>query len=154
MPDELRRSDRPVWPRLKAALLTGVVVICFPVIGSALYLSSAYLTLRGRLGRPFPRLGGFLFASAWAAVATIAACRFFPAHLLPRIGDLYLLGIVLTAYRFPWRPAVYLFVLALALAAWVRAPASDLSWLASFAVISLCSIAVIARLKPQPRSPG
>ena len=137
-------------PRLKLALLSTIIVVFFPIIGTALYISTGFIWLRDRLARASPRLDGFLFASAWAAIATLLACRLFPEHLLSRMDDIYLLGIVLTAYRFTWRSAAFLFVLALALIVWMRPPAADWSWLISFATISLCSIVVMARLKAAP----
>jgi len=140
--------------RLKVFLLTTLIVVFFPIIGSALYISTGFAWLRERAGLGSFRSAGFLFASAYAAVATMVAWRLFQGHLLPRFSDIYLLGIVLTAYRFTWRSAAYLFVLALAVSAWVEAPASDWYRLVSFAAVAVCSIVVVARLKAVPVRAG
>lgn len=139
-----------VCSRLKVILLTTVIVAFFPIIGSALYISAGFISLRERLGPRTLRPDGFLFACAYAAIATIAAWRLSQGHPLSQFSDIFLLGIVLTAYRFTWRSAVYLFVVALAVSAWVQPPAPDWYRLVSFAVLSVCSIVVVARLKTIP----
>lgn len=131
-------------------LLTAVIVVFFPIVGTALYLSTAFAWLRERAGLRLLRPQGFLFASAYATIAAVIAFRLFQGHLLPRFSDIYLLGIVLTAYRFNWRPAAYLFLLAVVLSAWLQPPVSGSYWLVSFAVLSVCSIAVVSRLKTLP----
>lgn len=139
-----------LYQRLKAAFLTTVIVVFFPIIGTALYISTGFIWLREHFGPRSLRFDGFLFASAYAALATAAACELFKGHLLPRFNDIYLLGIVLTAYRFTWRSAAYLLALALALSAWAQPPVSDRYGMISFAAVSVCSIAVMARLKTVP----
>lgn len=148
MPDNGPTSH--VCPRLKAILLTTVIVAFFPIIGSALYISTGFISLRERVGLRSLPSNGFLFASAYAAIASIAAWRLSQGHPLSEFNDIYLLGIVLTAYRFTWRSAAYLFVLALALSAWLDPLAPDWYRMVSFAAVSVCSIVVVARLKTIP----
>ncbi len=130
--------------RLKVILLTTVIVFFFPIIGTAFYISAGLDWLRRRFPWRSVRAGGFLFACAYAAIAAVAACRLFPEHLLPRFNDIFLLGILLTVYRFTWRPAALLLAVALVVSASAQAP---LSGMASFVVVSVFSIAAVARLQ-------
>jgi len=143
-----------VCSRLKVILLTAVILVFFPIIGSALYIGAGFVWLRERVGLRSHRSVGFLFASAYAAIAAILGCRLFQGHLAPRFTGIYLLGIVFTAYRFTWRSAAYLFAIALAVSAWVQPPASGWHWLVSFAAASVFSIVVAARLKTVPVHAG
>jgi hypothetical protein len=139
-----RGSIGTLFSRLKVILLTTVVILFFPIIGAALYSSLGFDWLRERFGWRSFRIDGVLFASAYAILTTVAACRLFPHLLMPRFTDIFLLGIVLTAYRFTWRPAAFLLVIAFAVEAWVQTAAVTL---ASSTIVSICSIAVVARLQ-------
>ena len=143
--------------RLKLILMTTAIVVSFPIIGAAFYARLGYAWLRDRFGLDSRRASGFLFASAYGLLATLAACRVFPGNPIPRFHDFFLLGIVLTAYRFDRGPALFLFALALPVSVWLQPGLGSLaggSSLASFAVVSMCSILVVARLKKRRRSVG
>src|SRR6266567_4776843 len=76
-------------------------------------------SFRERAESRFAHADGFLFASVYAAIA-MTACRLFPGHLGPRLNDIFLVGIVLTVYRFTWRPAALLLAAGLAVSAWAQ----------------------------------
>jgi hypothetical protein len=91
----------------------------------------------------FIRADGFLFAVVYAAMA-VAACQLFPGHLQPRQHDIFLVGIVLTVYRFTWRPAALLLAAGLVISALAN---PSLDSLASFALVSAFLMTVMARLQ-------
>lgn len=91
----------------------------------------------------FIRADGFLFAIVYAAMS-VTACQLFPGHLQPRQHDIFLVGIVLTAYRFTWRPGALLLAAGLVVSA-VANPSLDS--LASFALVSAFLMAVMSRLQ-------
>jgi hypothetical protein len=124
-------------------------------IGSLFYLRRVTLFVRKHAGFRSPRALGFIFATAYALVVSPAVCSLFRHSQLPRFGDIYLLGIVLTVYFFSWEAATYLLVIAVLVSAWVLPPYGSLEltrlsdWyrLSSFTVISLFLICLIARVK-------
>jgi hypothetical protein len=115
-----------------------------PIVSASAYVRTAMSRLRQRLECRAAPGAGFLFAAAYAAVATVLACGLFPHVLMSRLNDFFLLGIVLTAYWFMWRPAVGLLAVSLAVSAWVNG--SPLG-LASFGVVSLLLVLVLTRLQ-------
>lgn len=101
------------------------------------------------------RLAGFLFATLFAVIVSPLTLRLFDGHPLPRFNDLFLVGIVLTAYLFTWESSVYLLVISLLVSAWVLPPSGTFliagfsEWyrIASFAAIALFLLFLITRLK-------
>jgi Domain of unknown function (DUF4118) len=76
----------------------------------------------------------------------------------PRFADIYLVGIVLTAYLFSWVPALMLYVWSLLVCLWVLPPPgsflvatpTDMYRVISYSVCSLAVIAIIRRLQSAP----
>src|SRR3954469_22053644 len=93
--------------------------------------------------RDFPT-AGFLFALVYATIASVAACRLFPGHLLPRLHDIFLVGIVLTVYRFTWRPGTLLLAAGLIVSALAN---PSFGSMASFALLAIVLMAVMARMQ-------
>lgn len=125
------------------------------VIGSLFYARRAVAWIQAHLGLHSNRAMGFLFASLYALVTSPIVCALFDSRPVPRFSDLFLVGIVLTAYLFTWEPAVYLLVISLGVTAWVLPPAGSFAvadfanWyrLISFAVLSIFLVFVVTRLK-------
>jgi hypothetical protein len=131
------------------------------VIGSLFYVRRVFVWVRDNPGFHSTRIAGFLFATLFALISSPVTMALFGGHPLPRFNDLFLIGIVSTAYLFTWDAAVYLLVISLAVSAWVLPPAGSFlisgfsEWyrLVSFAVVSTVTICLITRLKTR-RSPG
>jgi hypothetical protein len=125
------------------------------VIGSLFYVKRVFGWLKSGLGLRSQMAMGFAFATAWLAVVTPLTMMFFQGHPLPRFNDLFLIGIVLTAYFFRWEPAAYLLAVSLVVSAWVLPPAGSLrvigfsEWyrLLSFAVVSIFLLFLVSRGK-------
>jgi Domain of unknown function (DUF4118) len=125
------------------------------VIGSLFYVRRVLTWVRDHLGFRSTRITGYLFATLFALIASPLTVVFFDGHPLPRFNDLFLIGIVLTAYLFTWDSAAYLFVVSLAVSAWVLPPYGSFAvsgfneWyrMVSFAVVSVLLIFLITRLK-------
>lgn len=125
-------------------------------IGSLFYVKRAVAWLTAVIS---PRTGsavaGFVFASVFAIVASLVTIELFNGHPVPRFNDIFLIGIVLTAYLFTWRPAVYLWAISVMVSAWVLPPFGSLrvegfsEWyrLLSFAVVSLILVFLVSRGK-------
>jgi K+-sensing histidine kinase KdpD len=105
---------------------------------------------------------GFLFASIFSAAISPVTMQLFGGHPLPRFNDVFLLGIVLTAYFFTWESAAYLLVISILVSAWVLPPygsfwiegATEWYRLASFTLLSVFLILLITRMKArQPAEP-
>ena len=98
---------------------------------------------------------GYLFASAYAVVATAIAAIAFGAHPLPRFTDLFLVGIAATAYFFDFAHAAYLLALSVGVSAWILPPGGsfaiadpvDCYRLFSFTLVSGLLILIASRLK-------
>jgi len=106
------------------------------------------------------RARGFVFASCYGLVASLAAFGMSKAHPLSRFNDIFLLGIVLTVYLFTWEPAVYLLSIAVVASAYVlrRVGVSanllqSFYRIGSFAVLSLFVIGLLHRLKIRRGAP-
>jgi hypothetical protein len=105
-------------------------------------------------GRPASRLG-FVFATAYAGLATAIAFLAFRAQPLPRFTDIFLIGIAITAYFFTMTPAAYLLLISIAVAAWILPPAgsfaiaspADCYRLFSFTAVAGLLIFLTGRLK-------
>lgn len=125
------------------------------VIGSLFYVKRVISWVKGHLGLHSQRLMGFVFATLFAAVATAVTTVVFAANPLPRFNDIFLIGIVLTAYFFRWEPAIYLLGVSVLASAWVLPPNGSFrvvgfaEWyrLLSFALVSLFVIFLISRGK-------
>jgi K+-sensing histidine kinase KdpD len=124
-------------------------------IGSLFYVKRAWSWIRSHIGSSSPLAGGFLFATAFALVATPVTLILCENHPLPRFNDFFLIGIVLTAYLFRWEPSVYLLAISLMVSAWVLPPAgsfqvagfSDWYRILSFAAVSIILIGLVSRSK-------
>jgi K+-sensing histidine kinase KdpD len=107
-----------------------------------------------------PLASGFAFATVFALVATPLTIFVFANNSMPRFNDLFLIGIVLTAYLFRWEPSIYLLVVSLLVSAWVLPPYGSFKvvgfteWyrLISFALVSLFLIFVVSRSKTRKQA--
>ena len=98
---------------------------------------------------------GYLFATAYAAVATLIAVLTYRSQPLPRFMDIFLVGIAVTAYFFAISPAAYLWLLSVAISAWILSPMgsfaiadpADYYRLISFSAVSALLILITSRLK-------
>src|SRR5437667_8237894 len=132
-------------------------LVAATAIGCLFYLKRASMWIRKHLGIRSERSLGFAFATFYALVVSPVTLTLFHARPLPRFNDLFLVGIVLTAYLFTWGPAVYLLVISLLVSAWVLPPNGAMrvegfaEWyrLVSFSVLSVFLIGLISRMKRQ-----
>ena len=101
------------------------------------------------------RATGYLFATLFALIASPLMVMLFSRHPLPRFNDIFLIGIILTAYLFTWDSALYLLAIGVGVTAWLLPPAGSFAisgadaWfrLLSFAAVSMLAITIITRLK-------
>jgi hypothetical protein len=129
-------------------------------IGSLFYLRRVALWARKSVGLRSPRALGFVFATSYALIASPVICSLYQYKQLPRFGDIFLLGIVLTVYFFTWEAAAYLLIVAVMVSAWILPPFGSLvvtgtaNWyrLGSFTAISLFLICLVARVKTRHSS--
>jgi hypothetical protein len=127
------------------------------LIGSLFYVRRVADWVRILLGMRSSNAIGFLFASVLGAAISTVTMQLFGGHPLLRFDDLFLVGIVLTAYLFTWESAAYLLVISILVSAWVLPPSNSLriegfdEWyrLSSFTVVSTFLICVITRMKAQ-----
>jgi hypothetical protein len=125
------------------------------VIGFLFYIKRIAAWVRSHLGLRSDRITGFVFATLFALVSSPVAMTVFHSRPLPRFNDVFLVGIVLTAYLFTWESATYLLVIALGVSAWILPPEGSMrveqfaDWyrLVSFAVLSIFLICLITRMK-------
>ena len=125
------------------------------VIGSLFYVKRLWIWLKDHLGVESPMAAGFAFATLFAMVAGPITVILFHGHALPRFNDLFLIGIVLTAYRFRWEPAIYLLGISLLVSAWVLPPYGSFrlsgfaDWyrMSSFAAVSVILVCLVSRGK-------
>src|SRR5579864_6525136 len=92
------------------------------MIGSLFYVKRAANWIRQYLPMRSERSKGFVFATCFALVASPITAVFFQSNPLPRFNDLFLVGIVLTAYLFTWEGSTFLLLIALLVSAWVLPP--------------------------------
>jgi hypothetical protein len=124
-------------------------------IGSLFYVKRVLVWLKAHLHSGSPMAAGFAFATLFALAATPLTLVLFEGHPLPRFNDLFLIGIVLTAYLFRWEPALYLLGIALLVSAWVLPPngsfrvAGFAEWyrMLSFAVVAVVLVSLVNRSK-------
>ncbi len=134
-------------------------VLAAAIIGSLFYVRKVFTWVRDHFGFHSTRVTGFIFASIFALIASPLTVTLFDGHPLPRFNDLFLVGIVLTAYLFTWESALYLLLISLGVSAWVLPPTGSFSiegftdWyrIISFALVSIFMVALITRLKGQTR---
>ena len=130
-------------------------VLAAAVIGSLFYVRRVFTWVRDHLGFHSTRVTGFIFASVFALIASPLTVTLFNGHPLPRFNDLFLVGIVLTAYLFTWESASYLLLISMAVSAWVLPPTGSFSiegfsdWyrFVSFCLVSIFMIILITKLK-------
>jgi K+-sensing histidine kinase KdpD len=130
------------------------------VIGSLFYVKRILIWSKNHFGANSPLSAGFLFATAFAAVATPVVIYVFRGQPPPRFNDLFLIGIVLTAYLFRWEPAVYLLGISLAVSVWVLPPAgsfhvaSSAEWyrIVSFTIVSVFLVYLVTRIQNRNNS--
>jgi len=125
------------------------------IIGCMFYVKRVAAWIRNRSRLRSQRVTGFLFACAFALIASPITATLFHDHPFPRFNDLFLVGIVLTAYLFTWEGSAFLLLIALLVSAWVLPPAGSMriesfaDWyrLASFGLLSVFLICLITRMK-------
>lgn len=131
-------------------------------IGSLFYVRQVAMWVRKSLDLRSPRALGFAFATSYAMIVSPVICGLYRYKELPRFGDIFLLGIVLTEYFFTWEAAAYLLFVAVIVSAWILHPSGSLAvtgtanWyrLSSFSVVSVFLICVIARVKSRHSAPA
>jgi len=147
-----RRASAYVDPGSGAMLWQAAAAAC---IGSLFYMRRVVVWVRRHVDFRSQRAMGFVFATAYALVVSplvLALCR---NGQMPRFGDLFLLGVMLTVYFFTWEAATYLLGLGVLVSAWVLPPdgtlavvqTQDVYRLISFTLVSLFLICLIARVK-------
>ena len=125
------------------------------LIGSLFYLRRVAGWVRVLVGVRSSKSMGFLFASVFGLAVSPLTMQLFGGHPLPRFNDVFLVGIVLTAYLFTWESAAYLMVISIVVSAWILPPNGTLrvdgfaDWyrLASFTMVSIFLISLITRMK-------
>ena len=125
------------------------------LIGSLFYLRRVAGWVRVLIGLRSSKSMGFLFASVFGLAVSPLTLQLFGGHPLPRFNDVFLVGIVLTAYFFTWESAAYLMVISILVSAWILPPNGTLriegfaEWyrLASFTMVSVLLISLITRMK-------
>ncbi len=110
-----------------------------------------WLTGRGNSRRPL----GFLFAFSFAAIAAVVVSLAFRDRPIPRLSEVFVVGVALDAYFFTWESAVSLLAAGLVIGAYHLASpipgqshsSADLYWLASYSLMSFLLVVSMARLK-------
>ena len=128
-------------------------IFSFSVV-SVLLIGVITLLKMGAVRKSVFRLG-YLFATAYAALATLIAVFSYHSQPLPRFMDIFLVGIAATAYFFAITPAAYLWLLSVFISAWILPPMgsfaiadpADYYRLVSFSVVSALLILITSRLK-------
>jgi hypothetical protein len=147
-----RRANAYVDPGSGAMLWQ---VAAAGIFGSFFYARRAGAWIRQHCGLHSPRSMGFLFASFYSLAATPVVCGLIRGHAVPRFNDIFLVGIVLTAYLFTWEPAAFLLAVSMLISAYILPPygtlrlelASDWYRLGSFFLVSVFLISIVTRLK-------
>src|SRR5262245_1511119 len=67
-------------------------------LGMLLYVKRVFVWVRRNLGYRSERATGFAFATLFAVITSPVTMAVFHSHPLPRFNDVFLVGIVLTAY--------------------------------------------------------
>lgn len=136
-------ADPVDWYRL-ASFLSISILLLFVI---------ARLKVEAKRNYAFP--AGYVFATAYAAIATVVALITFHSQPLPRFMDIFLVGIGITAYFFAITPAAYLLALSVAVSAWILPPTGSFAisrpedWyrLLSFTAVAGLLIFLTGRLK-------
>lgn len=98
---------------------------------------------------------GYVFATAYAAIALVTTLVMSHSQVIPRFMDIFLVGIAVTAYFFTISPATYLLAISVAISAWILPPsgsfaiANPLDWyrIFSFTAVAALLIFLTDRLK-------
>jgi hypothetical protein len=125
------------------------------LIGSLFYLRRVAGWVRIAFGLRSSKPMGFLFASVFGAAISPVAMQLFGGHPVLRFNDVFLVGIVVTAYLFTWESATFLLAISILVSAWVLPPSNSLrieglaEWfgLSSYTVVSIFLIFLITRMK-------
>ena len=131
------------------------------MIGMLFYVRRVVVWLRSLGGNRVRAYSGFLFATLYGGVAGLIALNVFAAHPVPRFGDIFLIGVVLTAYLFAWQPALYLYLSSLVVTIYVLPPFGhfsiarydDLYRVISYSVCCLFLIWIVERRR-ENRAPA
>ena len=125
------------------------------VIGMMFYVRRLVTWLRSVAGERINAASGFLFATVYGGASTAIALRLFATRPIPRFGDIFLIGVVLTVYLFSWQPAIYLYIWSLAVMVYVLPPyehfriaqEGDIYRMVSYSVCCLFVIWIIDRVR-------
>ena len=125
------------------------------VIGGFFFARQILEYLRNRFGPNSHLAAGFLFATAYSLISIPVILIVFGGQALPRFNDVFLVGIVLTAYLFRWEPSAYLLGIALLVSAWILPPQGSFrvagaeEWyrMLSFAVVAVFLVHLVNRSK-------
>jgi len=125
------------------------------LIGALFYVRRVAAWIQAHLGLHSARAMGFAFASCYGLAASPLIFALVNSRPLPRFNDIFLIGIVLTAYLFTWEGAAYLTVISLAVSAYVLPPYGTFrisqfqDWyrLISFACVAIFVICLITMAK-------
>jgi hypothetical protein len=147
-----RKASAYVDPGTGAMLWQALAAAC---IGSLFYARRVIMWAQRHVDFRSRRAMGFLFATAYGLVVSPLVCSLYRHGQVPRFGDVFVLGVMLTAYFFTWEGAAYLLGVGVLVSAWVLPPdgtlavasAGNLYRLVSFAVVSVFLICLITRLK-------
>ena len=146
------KASAYVDPGTGAMLWQALAAAC---IGSLFYARRVFMWARRHLNFRSPRAMGFVFATAYGLVVSPLVLSLYRQGHIPSFGDVFLLGIMLTAYFFTWEGATYLLGVGLLVSAWVlpldgtlaAVSTGNLYRLVSFALVSVFLICLITRLK-------
>ncbi len=130
------------------------------VIGSLFYVKRIFTWAKKQFSLGSPLAMGFAFATLFALVACPVTVMIFANNPLPRFNDLFLIGVVLTAYFFRWEPALYLLGISLLVSAWILPPtgsfhlAGPIEWyrILSFGLVSLLLVCIVSRSKARKQA--
>ena len=151
-----RKASAYVDPGTGAMLWQALAAAC---IGSLFYARRVVMWARRHVNFRSPRTMGFVFATAYGLVVSPLVVSLYRNGRIPRFSDVFLLGIMLTAYFFSWEGATYLLGVGVLVSAWVLPPdgtlavasTANLYRLISFALVSVFLICLITRLKARRR---
>ena len=136
-------SGAMIW-QLAVASIVGLL---FYVRRLAVWLGAVQPLQENSVGR------GFLFATLYGGIASLVALHLFGGHPVPRFGDIFLIGVVLTVHLFSWQPALFLYFGSLPVTIYVLPPfgqfrigrSDDVYRIVSYSVCCLFLIWIVER---------